>query len=221
MIILILDKREVSLIGIVSKILWQNLLKQKYLISSIYFSAPGDLGCPRDLRKGDIYTHSFHWYNKSCIVDQSTRTIHQDVINARQRGVLFDVGHGKGSFSFEVAKICCDAQFWPDTISTDLHSQNYKGPVYDLTSVMSKFLNLGMPLNGIIKAVTYTPAKAIKMENKLGSLSVGREADITLLKLETTPREFEDSQSEFRMLDKWIKPVAVWKGGKPYPIKDL
>lgn len=102
-----------------------------------------ELGCPRDLRPGDLYTHTFHPY-RSCIVDEETLAIYPDVNRAKERGVLFDVGHGQGSFGWTVAEICARSNFYPDTISTDLHTGNHRGPVYDLPTVMSKFLHLGL-----------------------------------------------------------------------------
>jgi dihydroorotase len=110
--------------------------------------------------------------------------------------VLFDVGHGQGSFGWTVAEICAQYNFYPDTISTDLHTGNHVGPAYDLPTVMSKFLHLGMPLTEVIRAVTSTPAKAIGWESKIGSLTPGKEADVTVLKLVEGPIELEDCQSQ-------------------------
>ena len=119
-------------------------LGRTHIISKYFMFSddPTELGCPRDLRQGDLYTHTFHPY-RSCIVDPDTLTIYSDVIEAKKRGVLFDVGHGQGSFGWTVAEICARNQFYPDTISTDLHSGNHIGPAYDLPTVMSKFLHLG------------------------------------------------------------------------------
>lgn len=110
--------------------------------------------------------------------------------------MLFDVGHGQGSFGWTVAEICAQCNFYPDTISTDLHTGNHVGPAYDLPTVMSKFLHLGMPLTEVIRAVTSTPAKAIGWESKIGSLTPGKEADITVLKLMEDPIMLEDCQSQ-------------------------
>ncbi|XP_061196886.1 deacetylase Atu3266-like [Saccostrea echinata] len=176
-----------------------------------------ELGCPRDLKAGDLYTHTYHPY-RSSIVDPSTLTIYQDVINAREKGVLYDVGHGQGSFSWTVAELCAALGFYPDTISTDLHTGNQMGPAYDLPTVMSKFLHLGMPLVEVIRAVTSSPAKAVGWGDRIGSLTPGKEADITVLKLNEGPVLLEDCQSQVRVLDKVFKPVAVWRAGNQYPI---
>lgn len=178
-----------------------------------------ELGCPRDLRPGDLYTHTFHPY-RSCIVDEETLAIYPDVTRAKERGVLFDVGHGQGSFGWTVAEICARSNFYPDTISTDLHTGNHRGPVYDLPTVMSKFLHLGMPLSDVIRAVTSTPAKAIGLGNVIGSLTPGKEADITVLKIHDGQFPMEDSQSQVRVLEKLLKPVTVWRAGVAYPITE-
>jgi dihydroorotase len=95
------------------------------------------LSCPGSLVGGDIYTHCFHGYPSS-IINQFTRDIDPEVFNARKRGVLFDLGHGRGSFNWTVAEICAKSSFWPDTLSTDLHTECQDGPAYDLPTVMSK-----------------------------------------------------------------------------------
>ena len=101
------------------------------------------MGCPADLQPGDIYTHTYHGH-RSSIINPDTRDIWGDVIDARSRGVLFDVGHGRGAFCWTVAEICAAKGFWPDMLGSDLHSENQEGPAYDLLTVMSKFWHLGM-----------------------------------------------------------------------------
>ena len=105
-----------------------------------------DLTCPGSLRHGDIYTHSLHGFS-SRIISPLTGHIHSDVHDARKRGVLFDVGHGCGSFSWTVAENCAKEGFWPDIISSDLHVESVDGPAYDLLTVMTKMLHVGMPLD--------------------------------------------------------------------------
>ena len=112
--------------------------------SALYFIDPqAKMGCPADLQPGDIYTHTYHGHPSS-IVDPDTKKIWSDVINAKSRGVYFDVGHGRGAFSWTVAEICASQEFWPDLLGSDLHTENQEGPAYDLPTVMSKFLHLGM-----------------------------------------------------------------------------
>ncbi|ESO88772.1 hypothetical protein LOTGIDRAFT_234374 [Lottia gigantea] len=179
-----------------------------------------DLSCPGNLSKGDIYTHSFHGHNTT-IIDDSLKKVHPNVLKARGGGVLFDVGHGQGSFSWERARVSMESNFLPDTISTDLHTGNIHGPVHDLLLVMSRFLHLGMPLKKVIGAVTSKAAEAIRKVESLGSLEIGREADITILKLIDCDIWLEDCHGKAENLKQILIPVAVWKGGKKYEIKDL
>lgn len=173
--------------------------------------------CPRDMRPGDIYTHTYHGYTSS-IIDASTGTIHPEVVDAKRRGVLFDVGHGQGAFNWTVTEICAKKKFWPDIIGSDLHTGNQNGPAYDLPMVMSKFFHLGMSITDLIKAATATPAQAINQSHVIGSLTVGQQADITVLKIIDTDIDLEDCQSQTRRVKKLIRPVAVWKGGRPFDI---
>lgn len=132
---------------------------------------------------------------------------------------MFDIGHGFGSFSWTVAEICAKEQFWPDTISTDLHIKSLDGPAYDLPMVMSKLLNIGMPLVDVIRAVTITPASAIGWQDKIGSLSPGLVADVTVLKVEDIDTVIEDSQGQVRPAKKLLNPVAVWRGGERFVVR--
>lgn len=169
------------------------------------------------MREGDIYTHAFHGY-KSSVVDPVTQKLYPNVVEAKERGVLFDVGHGQGSFSWTVAETAANENFYPDTISTDMHAFNHAGPVYDLTTVMSKFLHIGMPLVDVIRATTIRPAQSIGLDKKIGSLTEGNEADITLLKLSEVDLYLEDCQSQRRNLKKFLFPVATWRKGVQFKI---
>ena len=99
---------------------------------------------------------------------------------AAERGVLFDVGHGKGSFSFPVARRALAQGFRPGTISSDLHVYNLDGPVYDLATTMSKFLHLGLSLDEVVAMTTGAPARVIGHDRALGTLRPGAAADVTL-----------------------------------------
>lgn len=177
------------------------------------------LCCPRDMAPGDIYTHTYHGF-PSTIIDPETGDILNDVIEARKRGVLFELGHGQGSFSWTVAEMCAKKSFWPDIIGTDLHSGNLDGPVYDLPRVMTKLLHLGMPLYDVIAAVTVNTANAIGRGSDLGSLSPGTEADVTVLKIEEIDRDLDDSQAQTRRVRQWIAPIAVWRKGNRHEITE-
>lgn len=138
----------------------------------------------KHLRPGDIFTHTFGQLleTKEAIVDVETKKLKPFVNAARKRGIIFDVGHGGGSFTFSQAIPASKAGFYPETISTDLHTGSMNGAMKDILNVMSKFLALDMGLADVIEATTWAPAQAIKHE-ELGNLSVGAIADIAVLNL--------------------------------------
>ena len=168
--------------------------------------------CPGAMDCGDIYTHCFHGYPNT-IINPDSKALFESVIAARERGVLFDIGHGMGSFSWPVAELCAQQQFWPDTISTDIHSLNMDGPVYDLPTVMTRMLRVGMPISEVIRATTINPAKSIGWDDRIGSLAIGRDADITILELEDSSIQLEDCHAQLRTLEKRLIPKAVWRAG--------
>ena len=135
------------------------------------------------LRPGDIFTHTYSHgpAKRETIVDNNGK-VKPFVFEARKRGVVFDVGHGGGAFSWKQAVPAIQQGFAPDVISTDLHTQSMNAGMKDLTNVMSKFLALGMPLKDVIQRCTVNPARVINRP-QLGTLSVGSDADITLLNL--------------------------------------
>ena len=174
---------------------------------------------PGQMQPGDVYTHCYHGY-KSTIIDPETRRIHASVLEARQRGVLFDTGHGMGSFNWTVAEICAAEDFWPDTISTDMHSLTCDGPGYDLPTVMSRLLHLGMSLPEVVRSSTVNAAAAIGWQDRLGSLGVGRDADLTVLSMSDVDVDLEDCQGQVRRMRRRLKAEAVWKGGEPATITE-
>jgi dihydroorotase len=142
------------------------------------------------LRPGDTLTHAFRPFpNSPLAADGSVR---RAVIEARGRGVLFDIGHGMGSFSFEVGRKMLAAGFLPDTISSDIHSLNAAGPVHDQATTLSKFLALGMPLAEVVAATTHRAAAAIRRP-ELGTLRPGAIGDATLFRIEEGRHVFVDS----------------------------
>jgi len=166
------------------------------------------------MRPGDILTHCFHC-SPTQILDQEGR-LRPEVREARSRGVVFDVGHGMGSFSFEVAEAALDQGFEPDTISTDLHHFNIHGPVYDLPTTLSKFLMMGMDLSRVIAKATEAPAEIMGMREEIGSLAVGSPADIAILELASGQFSFSDTVGVMRSGGQCLVPVTVIKAGKPY-----
>ena len=178
--------------------------------------------CPGKMVAGDIYTHCCHGF-ESTIIDVDTRQVHPAVLESRQRGVLFDIGHGTGAFNWTVGEICAAEGFWPDVISTDMHSLTCEGPGYDLPTVMTRILHLGMPLEEVIKASTLSAAAAIGWEDRIGTLGVGREADVAVLDLVDVDVDLEDCHGQMRRIDQRLRASAVWRAGTPgqitHPLK--
>jgi dihydroorotase len=149
------------------------------------------------LRPGDIFTHVYaHVRGRTPIVNEQGQ-VEPYVIAARRRGVIFDVGHGGGSFLFRQAVPATKQGFYPDVISTDLHIGSMNSGMKDILNVMSKFLNLGMSVQDVVKANTSRAAEVIK-RTELGHLGVGAEADVAVLALRTGEFGFVDS-SGFQM----------------------
>jgi dihydroorotase len=136
-----------------------------------------------ELRPGDIFTHCFaNVGGRTAIVDENGK-VRPYVWEAQKKGIVFDVGHGGGSFVYDQAMPAMEQGFWPNSISTDLHTGSMNAGMKSMLNVMSKLLNMGLPLNEVIKTSTWNPAKYIKHE-ELGHLSEGAVADIAVLNLE-------------------------------------
>jgi len=136
----------------------------------------------KHLRSGDIFTHCFAYLpsSRECLVDPQTGKVKPFVWEAQKRGIVFDVGYGGISFSFSQGIPALKNGFFPETISTDLHIGSMNGAMKDMLTTMSKFIAMGMDLNSVIKASTWSPATVINRK-ELGNLSVGAEADIAIL----------------------------------------
>ncbi len=135
------------------------------------------------LRPGDIFTHTYSYGPKvrETVVDENQK-VKPFIFKAQQRGIIFDVGHGGGAFSWRQAVPAVQQGFLPNVISTDLHSQSMNGGMKDMSNVMSKFLALGLSLNDVILRSTWNPAQVIKRP-ELGNLDVGAEADIAVFSI--------------------------------------
>jgi dihydroorotase len=141
------------------------------------------------LRSGDIYTHVYSGLRRELTPEGHANP---GLAIGRRRGILFDVGHGGGSFAWRVAVPIVKEGFLPDTISTDLHTGSMNAGMKDMLNVMSKFLALGLSLDDVILRSTWNCARAIKQE-QLGHLSVGAPADVAVLRLEKGDFGFVDS----------------------------
>jgi dihydroorotase len=167
------------------------------------------------LRPGDVLTHCFRPFPNSPVTGQGV--IKPTVVAARQRGILFDVGHGMGSFSFKTARAMLAAGFMPDTISSDLHSLNQDGPVFDQATTLSKFLSLGTSLVDVIRATTVNAATAIRRP-ELGALRPGSAGDATIFSVSEGRFPFIDSVGEQMVGARKIKIEGiVLKGGWWHP----
>ena len=128
------------------------------------------------LRSGDIYTHCYSGHRQELLDNGKLNPV---MPAGRKRGIIFDLGHGAGSFYWYVAVPAYAAGFYPDSISTDLHTNSMNAGMKDFTNTMSKVLNLGSSLADVVRMSTWNPAREIKRP-QLGNLDVGREADIAV-----------------------------------------
>jgi dihydroorotase len=171
------------------------------------------------LRPGDILTHAYSGLPNNA---GAFTNIIQDgrllpaASAAKQRGVVFDVGHGGGSFDYTVAEAAIAAGATPDTISSDIHvfSGNTPGMPY-LTWVMSKFLNMGFSLEQVVAMATVNPARIINRLPKLGTLQVGAPGDVSVLELVDGPVEFVDTRDNKRQGKVQLRPANVVLAGVP------
>ncbi len=170
------------------------------------------------LRPGDIYTHVYSGLRNE--VGDSGRP-NPGLIEGRKRGVIFDVGHGGGSFYWRVAVPLIKAGFVPDSISTDLHIGSMNAGMKDMLNVMSKFLNLGMPVEDVIARSTWNPAREIRRE-ELGHLSVGAPADIAVLRLEKGSFGYADSGgARMRGSQKLVCELTLREGKVVYDLNAI
>jgi dihydroorotase len=166
----------------------------------------------RQMKRGDIWTHCFN-ARPHGILDANGK-VEEAVREARERGIRFDVGHGAGSFSFEVAAKCLEQDFPPDTISTDLYSANMHGPVYDMPTTLSKFLLLGMPLPEIVRRTTLNAVKSFKFQEDIGTLKTGAEADVSVFEIQQGNFTFTDSYGTSRQGHQRLRPVVTVRAGQ-------
>ncbi len=165
----------------------------------------------RQLGEGDIVTHCFH-ANEGGILTPEGR-LHEEVASARSRGVVFDVGHGAGSFAYRVARAAFAQGFPPDTVSSDLHAHNVAGPVYDQATTLSKLLHCGMSLAEVVAATTTAPAAAIRRSGEVGTLAPGRTADLTGFELRAGEWMLPDGAGDSEVVETLVVPRLVVRAG--------
>jgi dihydroorotase len=163
------------------------------------------------LRPGDVLTHAFRPFPNSPATQQGT--VKREVLEARKRGVKFDIGHGKGSFSFKTTRAMLANGFMPDTISSDVHQLCINGPAFDQVTTLSKFLCLGMPLDEVIAASTINAAMALKRP-ELGSLKPGSVGDATILSIKEGKFDYVDVVGEHLIGDRKIASEGVVVAGR-------
>jgi dihydroorotase len=182
----------------------------------------------RRLRPGDIITHCFQGRGDG-ITDPHAAALLPEVKAARGNGILFDVGHGCGSFSWDVARKAFEHAFYPDTISTDLHRYCVGDPFQvDLLSTLSKFRALGMTLNEMVLKCTLNPARAVGREAELGTLRLGGVADVLVFEEEDGEFEFMDTHFQTLKASKRLRACHVIRQGclwnpdaHPISLRDL
>ncbi len=166
----------------------------------------------RRMRPGDVITHCFQG-NGDNLVDEKGKVIPEGW-EAKERGVIFDIGHGMGSFRYEISRQAIEQGFLPDVISTDIHTGNIHGPVYDFPTTLSKFLHLGLSLDDVIEKATIAPAKVIHREEELGHLKVGTVADIAVWELLEGSFEFFDTHGTRFVGNQKLEPCLTIRAGK-------
>ena len=148
------------------------------------------------LRSGDVVTHCFHGFEDGVL--EETGTVLDALLEAQGRGVIVDLGHGGGGFSLKAAEKAVEAGLLPDTISSDVHTASIGGPVYDLLTTMTKMLHVGLSLEEVVRRSTETPARALGLDGRVGTLRPGAEGDAAILRLE---------EGRFDMVDR-ITPMT-------------
>jgi dihydroorotase len=168
----------------------------------------------RQLRKGDILTHCYTGRPHGPL--DANGKILPEMLECRERGVLFDVGDGGPHLSLDVAEKCLQQNFLPDTIGTDLGGLSINGPVYDLVTELSKFLTIGMTLDQVIERVTLRPTRMFNFGVEIGTLRPGAVADITILDAREGSFIFGDSTGKKRTGKQKLQSVAAIRAGKAY-----
>jgi len=164
---------------------------------------------------GDCITHCFKGGSERILAPDDR--LFDAVRAASERGIVFDVGHGYGSMQWEVVEAAIEQGFEPTTISTDLHTKNIHGPVYDMPTTMSKFLMLGVSLERVIEMSTTRPAAILKRDDQIGTLREGTVADVTVLEKREGRFVFTDSYRQTRTGSELLIAAATVRRGEIVP----
>jgi dihydroorotase len=163
------------------------------------------------MRPGDILTHYLH-PERHGVLDERGRIL-PEVLEARQRGILFDVGHGSSHFGFHVAEQTIAQGFLPDSISSDVTTRTLEGPAVDTLTTLSKFLLIGMSVQDVIRAATWNPARAFDYGVTIGTFRKGSEADVSVLEVANGSFPLTDSHRETRTGSRKLLPVQTVRSG--------
>ncbi len=165
------------------------------------------------LRPGDVVTHALR--RNGSILDDSG-DVHPEVLEAVERGVHLDIGHGRGNLDFDVAERALAQGIRPATISSDVHRGNALGPVFGLPTTLTKFLHLGMSLAEVVRCATATPAGIFDFGEELGTLREGAVADLSVFQMVEGAYELVDSGGKRRTAARRLVPYAAMRAGRPY-----
>jgi dihydroorotase len=165
------------------------------------------------LRAGDIVTHAFRKAGQGGVVGPDGR-VSDYIRHAASRGILFDIGHGSGGFSFASTEAALKENFPPSTISSDIHAPSALGPVFDLPTTMAKLLVLGVKLEKVVEMTTIAAARAIQKAGEMGSLKPGSTADVSVFDLVQGNFSLVDSQREVRKAIQRLEPVLTLRKGR-------
>jgi len=191
------------------------------------------------LKGGDIVTHALTGQSERLVDDGGN--VLEAALAARARGVIFDVGHGSGSFSWQSAEAAASAGFWPDVISTDLHQVSLPGPNlleplkqeivarvtgdgtprFTLPMAMSKFLHLGLSLQAVVAATTMRPARILALDGEIGTLRPGARADLATFVIDEGAFELRDIHGAVRTADRMLRNTRTFKDGRLMPAKPV
>jgi len=191
------------------------------------------------MEKGDIITHSYTGQDER-LIDGEGRLL-EAARQARERGVLFDIGHGSGSFSWESAEALAKAGFWPDVISTDMHQVSLPGPnlidpraietvarvkgdgspQFTLLTAMSKFLHLGWSFEDVVRAATARPAEVLGLQGQVGTLRPGAYADVATFVIDEGDYQLFDIHGMDRRARRMIRNTRTLIGGQEMPKKEM
>jgi dihydroorotase len=183
------------------------------LMVHIAFGPPGIDDVLALMRPGDVLTHCFTGLTMK-IVDEDGR-LYESAERAWDSGVIMDIGHGTGSFSYDTAQALMSVGRRPHVISTDLHQLSVKGPAFDLPTCMSKFLHLGMSLGDVVAATTVRPAEILGIESEVGTLRPGSLADVALFRLLPGRFPLYDIWGAMREADRLLVNTLTIIGGEP------